>query len=183
MISLIIPHIPSAEADEALERCLNSFKDQYDELILIINDGMGYGVAVNLGLKWAQHDFLVVSNNDIELTEGSLRYMESTMGFIIPTIDPEPRDYKPRAIFGMHRWVYDALVSTEGHFYDPRFTIGYFEDDDLHIRAGKIPMLRDEAVFVRHLNGGGLTMKKMGEQKWFDINEKIFKAKYPNIYS
>ena len=171
--------MPSPEADAALDRCLESFKGQYDELMLVVNDGMGYGPAVNTGLKYSTGDFIVVSNNDIELLEGSLRYMESAMGFIIPTIEPEPRDYKPRSIFGMARWVYEKLAP-HGNFYDDRFKMGYFEDDDLIVRAtiAQIPMLQQVGVTVKHLNGGGLTMKKVGEQYWFDINQKVFNDKW-----
>lgn len=176
-ISLIIPHLPFEESDAALERCLESFKGQYDELILVINDGMGYGAAVNQGLKWASGDFLIVSNNDVKLLEGNLRYMESMMGFIIPTLTPEPRDYLPRSIFGMPRWVYE-LVTCNGYFYDPRFEVGYFEDDDLHKRITNIPCVRQEGILVEHLDGGGLTMKKMGEQKYFDENQLKFIKKW-----
>lgn len=177
-ISLIIPHMPFPEADAALERCLESFKGQYDELILVINDGMGYGAAVNQGLKWATGDYMVVSNNDIELERGTLKDLLWHSGFSTPRIKPEPRDELPRAIFCMPRWVYNTIISCCGYFYDETFEGGYFEDDDLHKRTTNIPYTNFRGVIVRHLNGGGLTMKTIGEQKHFDINQEVFNWKW-----
>jgi hypothetical protein len=177
-ISLIVPHYPFPDTDEALNKLLTSCKGQYDELILVVNDRMGYGPAVNMGLKWASGDFLIVSNNDIEVISGSLRHLPFTPGFSIPTIKPEPKDYKPRAIFCLPRWIYTHMMDNYGYFYDPVYELGYFEDDDLHMRMGDIPSFQDDYVTVIHHGGGGLTMKMMGEQEWFNRNQKIFKSKW-----
>ena len=176
-ISLIIPHMFSEEADAALERCLESFKGQYDELILIINDGMGYGQAVNMGLKWGTGDYFIISNNDIELKFGSLRTMPWAKGISVPIIEPEPRDYLPRAIFCIPRWAYKQISSC-GYFYDPQFKVGFWEDDDLIRRLGDIKVIKEDSVLVNHLNGGGLTMKKMGEQKYFEENKQHYINKW-----
>ena len=77
----------------------------------------------------------------------------------------------------MPRCIYTRLASC-GYFYDERFEIGYFEDDDLIKRLGDIPVYMRPPIAVNHLDGGGLTIKKMGEQKWFDINKKIFEEKW-----
>ncbi len=180
MISLVIPHMPSMVTDAALDRCLESFKGQYDELILISNDGMGYGPAVNLGLKYSSGDHIVVSNNDVTLRHGELENLTIWDGFNIPHITPEPKDYKPRSIFGMSRAIYEKILKRDGFFYDPRFETGYFEDDDLHMRTEDIKCIAVDKMLisVEHLRGGGMTMKQMGEQRWFDINQKIFNEKW-----
>lgn len=186
-ISLIVPHKPFPEADAALERCLKSFKGQYDELILVINENWGYGKAVNYGLKQATGEYLIISNNDIELIQGSIKHLPFGDLITVPIITPEPRDYKPRSIFCMHKSIYEDLMKKYGYFYDERFGAGYFEDDDLDIRLkilGRDAYLKDIGTIVSHLNGGGLTMKKVGEYEWFDRNEKIFKDKWSSdIYS
>ena len=170
--------MPFPEADEALDRCLESYKGHYDELILVVNDGMGYGAAVNQGLKAASGDYLIVSNNDMVLIHGTLKDLICEDGFSVPMIDPIPRDMLPRSIFCMPRWVYETIESCCGYFYDPAFKTGYFEDDDLHKRTTNILFDIHSNVVVRHKNGGGLTMKTMGEQKWFDINQKVFNDKW-----
>src|SRR6476659_88953 len=185
MLSLIIPHRPFPESDAALERCLESFKGHYDELILIVNENMGYGPAVNLGLKWATGDQIIVSNNDIILLKGELRNLPWTPSVTVPIVTPPAKDHNPRCIFGMPRWVYEELMTRDGYFYDPRFEIGYFEDDDLirRLYEYEIPTILTTDILVENINGGGLTMKTVGEQKYYDINEKVFKDKWPDTYS
>jgi len=177
-ISLIIPHMPSVYTDSILDKCIESFKGHYDELILISNEGMGYGPAVNLGLKYATGDYMVVSNNDITLIKGSIRMLAMPYVFGVPKIEPPAKDDMPRPIFGMPRSVYEKILERDGFFYDPRFETGYFEDDDLHKRTTDIKVHKVPSIVVNHLNGGGTTMKQMGEQRWFDINEKVFNEKW-----
>lgn len=177
-ITLVIPHYPSEQTDIALDVCLKSFEGQYDELILVVNDGIGYGPAVNWGLKYSTGDYIIVSNNDVILTHGDVKALTYGDGFVIPIIQPMPRDYKPRSIFCMSRKIYETILNRDGFFYDPRFKIGYFEDDDLHNRTIDIQYFQSQMVHVSHLNGGGLTMKQMGEQEWFDKNQEVFKNKW-----
>lgn len=180
MLSLVIPHMPSMVTDNVLEITLASYKGHYDELILVVNDGMGYGPAVNLGLKQATGDAIIVSNNDVYLKEGTLRTLPFYSAITVPKIEPEPRDYLPRAIFCMPRWIYQKVLDEDGYFYDPRFETGYFEDDDLNrrLQQKEITSIGITEPLVHHLNGGGLTMKQMGEQRWFDINQKTFNDKW-----
>jgi hypothetical protein len=101
-------------------------------------------------------------------------------GVMTPHIEPPARDTGPRCIFSMPRWVYTHLLEQDGFFYDPRFETGYFEDDDLIRRLEReiVPMVTTDKVTVEHLRGGGMTMKQMGEQRWFDINQKVFNEKW-----
>ena len=177
-LSLVIPHVPSIITDKALDRCVESFKGQYDELIIISNDGMGYGPAVNLGLSYSSGDYIVVSNNDVSLLEGNIRNIVWSQGFSIPTIEPKPRDYLPRCFFCIPRYIYKMILDRDGYFYDPRFETGYFEDDDLICRTKDIAVRHSMGAKINHLDGGGLTMKCVGEQFWFDKNQKVFNEKW-----
>jgi len=182
-VSLVIPHYPSEQTDAALDKCLASFEGQYDELMLVVNDGIGYGQAVNLGLKYCTGDYIIVSNNDIILKKGELRYLAWPSSITVPLIDPPAKDHMPRAIFGMPKNIYEKIIQRDGFFYDPIFEIGYWEDDDLIRRLEDIPVILDTGILVEHTNGGGMTMKQMGEQKWHDINKKVFENKWPDTYS
>jgi hypothetical protein len=172
--------MPSEATDNALEISLASYKGHYDELILVVNDGIGYGPAVNIGLKQSTGDAIIVSNNDVYLKEGTLRDLPFYPAITVPMIEPEPRDYQPRAIFCMPRWIYTKVVEEDGYFYDPKFEVGYFEDDDLirRLEQKKITTIRSTEPTVHHFNGGGLTMKQMGEQHWFDVNQQNFNDKW-----
>lgn len=174
-VSVIIPHMPGLDGvDSQLNKTLDSLHG-YDELILVVNDGHGFGPSVNVGLRYARGNFLVVMNNDIEFIEGDVRDLSDNRGVCVPVIYPEPRDNNPRSIYSMPRWVFDKLGG-----YDERFKMGYFEDDDFIVRLqeAEIPILLSDRVVVSHLNGGGLTMKQVGEQEWFETNRREFERKY-----
>lgn len=174
-ISVVIPHMPSVPgASEALGICVNSLQG-CDELIIMVNDGIGYAKAVNQGLAVATGDYLIVANNDTAMIEGTLRDMTFIDTVTVPRITPHPRDEMPRCFFCMPRWVYEA---TKG--YDERFEGGYFEDDDFIRRLDllEIPVATVNRVAVHHHDGGGLTMKHIGEQENFDRNKVVYERKW-----
>lgn len=174
-ISVIIPHYTGLDGvDEQLNKTVNSLHG-HDELIVVVNEGYGFGPSVNVGLKYAKGHYLVVMNNDVEFLKGDLRDLVDNRGISVPIIHPTPKDNMPRSIYSMPRWVFQKLGG-----YDERFKMGYFEDDDFIVRLNEaeIPIMLCDRVEVEHLNGGGLTMKQVGEQKWFDINKAKFERKY-----
>lgn len=174
-ISVIIPHMPSVPgAPEALGACVNNLMG-CDELIIMVNDGIGYAKAVNQGLAVATGDFLIVANNDTVMIEGTLRDLAYQAIVTVPRISPPPRDENPRCFFCMPRWVYEA---TKG--YDERFEGGYFEDDDFIKRLNEldIPICTINKVAIHHKDGGGMTMKHIGEQENFDRNKAVYERKW-----
>ena len=145
------------------------------EILVIVNDFTGYGKAVNQGLSLATQPWLLVCNNDIEWIEGELSDMCHSKAVMVPSIVPMPRDLLPRAVFCMPRETYQKVGG-----FDERFEGGYFEDDDyiMRLREAGIPMGIAPHVKARHLDGGGLTMKTVGEQKHFDANKARFEEKW-----
>lgn len=187
LISVVIPHYPAiGGAEKALEGCLKSFEG-YDptllEVIVIENDGLGFSVAVNNGLALARGHYFIVSNNDVEIICGSILDLTSDKLITIPAIMPEPRDEMPRCFYCVSREIYEKVLDEFGYWYDERFQMGYFEDDDLirRLRQMKIEFKTIEAFLIHHISGGGLTMKQVGEQKYFDINQKKFIEKWINL--
>lgn len=166
--------MPFPEADAALERCVVSLRG-HDELIVVVNDGIGFGPAVNRGLALARGDIIWVINNDTELVKGTLAHA-SEYHITIPSIEGQPDD-APRAFYAMPRCVYEEVGG-----YDERFEIGYFEDDDMIKRwldAG-IGFFRQPSIHVTHLGGGGLTVKRFGEEELMRANRARFVAKWGN---
>lgn len=174
MISLIVPHMPFPESDACLKECLDSMIG-VDEKLVIVNDGIGYGKAVNIGLKLARGDYLIVANNDTKLIDGTLRSLPDSSGVTVPLIEPETKDNNPRCFFCLPRWVYEKVGG-----FDERFEVGYWEDDDLAMRLkqARIPTILKEKVEIHHLDGGGLTMKRLGEQENWDRNKEVFEDKW-----
>lgn len=179
-ISVIIPHhYGLKDVDAALKQCVSSMVG-HDEIIILGNDGMGYGPAVNEGLRLANGDHFVVSNNDCYVKSGSLRSLALHNKIAVPNINPPPRDDMPRPFFCIPKIIYEDIVERYGYFYDERFEVGYWEDDDLiyRIKEMGIEVQKINDVQVEHLNGGGLSMKQMGEQKFYDENKERYTNKW-----
>lgn len=167
MISVVIPHVPaSKELDDLLDKCLKTLKG-YDELVLVINDGIGYGKAFNRGFKYAKGDFICAVSNDTELTEGTLKMM----------CDPDAVTYSENAQWGcffcLPRWVLEKIGG-----FDVRFGKAYFEDDNYLSRLNRagIPVKRIKGVKVNHV--GGATVKTITtEKEWMNTNQPIFRER------
>jgi GT2 family glycosyltransferase len=171
--SLIVPHMPFPESDALLKELLDSVLG-VDERLIIVNDGIGFGAAVNIGFKLARGDYFIVANNDTKLINGTLRSLPDERGVTVPYIE-DSRDDNPRCFYCMPRWVYDEIGG-----YDEQFEIGYWEDDDLimRLKEADIPIFLNDRVEVSHFNGGGLTVKRFGEQELFDKNKERFIKKW-----
>ena len=174
-VSVIIPHWPlNEELDMLLDRCVATLRG-YDELLVIVNDGIGFGPAVNRGLRLAHGDFLLVVNNDTAVLSGDLTDLCDRTAVTVPKIDGQV-DQLPRAFFCMPRWVYEDVGG-----YDERFHMGYFEDDDLIKRLDihGVPIRTVDRVQVSHL--GGTTMRQI--ESYDDIfreNMRRYQQKWPN---
>lgn len=133
MISVIIPHYPIADTDKLLERCVKSL--DFDELIVVVNEGTGFGKAVNTGLRLAKGDYIAIVNNDIEILEGSLKDLcdpKKVMSPIWGRVTGIGIDFLP-SCFVLPRWVYEKVGG-----FDLQFNIGDYEDNDWHERARKV---------------------------------------------
>lgn len=154
-----------------------------DQTIILANDGIGYGAASNLGMRLATGDFIILSNNDCWLQKGSLADLTDENFITVPKIDPPAKDNLPRAIFCVPREIYERIYDAYGDFFDERFEGGYWEDDDLHRRLEEMNIESHlvESVEVGHLNGGGTTMKQIGEQEHYDSNKQRYDEKWSNL--
>lgn len=171
MISVIIPHWSlNEELDLLLDHCVKSLTA--DELIVVVNEGIGFGKAVNQGLRLAHGDYLFVVNNDTVVLAGDLRDMCIPDTVTVPRIDGQVDDM-PRAFFCMPRSVYEQIGG-----YDERFEMGYAEDDDLHVRLaqGGVPIKTVSSVEVSHL--GGTTMHQIDRDKYYYENLERFREKW-----
>jgi GT2 family glycosyltransferase len=179
-ISVVIPHMYGLPGiDHLLKKCVKSLVG-HDEVIVMANDGIGYGAACNLGMRLATGDLIVLSNNDCYLEQGTLRDLVVWNRITVPRIYPPARDDLPRPFFGVPRHIYEEIYEKYGDFFDERFEGGYFEDDDLHRRMeeSEIHSQVVEDVVVHHLNGGGTTMKQIGEQEHYVANLERFNQKW-----
>lgn len=179
-LSVVIPHHYGLKGtEENLRRCIDSLYG-YDELVVVANDGLGFGPSVNRGMRLATGDHIIVANDDTWLVTGTLRDLVLNDSLTVPDINPEPKDFLPRAFYCIPRWAYEALIEKDGFFYDPRFEVGYWEDDDLikRLELLEVKIKKINSVTVNHLHGGGFSMKQMGERKFYDQNKEEFLLKW-----
>ncbi len=167
--------------DHILKKCVNSLKGA-DEIIVVANQGMGFGASVNLGLELVNYDYIIVSNNDISWESGKLEQLCDPKAVTVPKITPEPKDKNPRPFYCMPFGIYKYFYNKYGYWYDERFEVGYWEDDDLieRLKESEITIKYVPECSVYHLNGGGTTMKTVGEQKFYDKNKEQFMLKWNN---
>jgi len=166
-ISVVIPHWDwNDKMGDYLDRCTRSLVA--DEVIIVVNDGIGMGKAINIGLRASHGDYIVVSNNDLELVQGSLEDMCNPDG-----VTWANGAYKG-SFYCMPRWVYEKCGG-----YDEQFEIGYFEDDDLIHRweLADIPMIKVERVVTKHEAGTTLD-KQPNRNDFFEANRRRYMAKW-----
>lgn len=173
MISAIISHYAFLpEHDGYLEKCVASL--DADEIIIIVNDGIGIAKALNRGLSLAKGDFLCVLNNDIILHNPLNDFCDDTA--IVTGKVANQSDEKPRSFYVMPRWVYEKVGG-----YDEQFEVGYWEDNDLIRRweeAGIPIRIRD--IHIDHVGGG--TIDKIPERDAvFAENKKRYIAKWGSL--
>ena len=70
-LSVVVPHWPlDDEVDAALEVCLASLPDC--EKIVVVNQGTGFAVNVNIGLRLASGEYVAVVTNDTRVVVGDV---------------------------------------------------------------------------------------------------------------
>lgn len=171
-ISVVIPHYPFSDGiNEKLKKCIAGLSGA-DEILVIVNNKIGFAKAVNQGLKVASGDYIMVVNNDLEIT-GDIRSLCVPGTVTSPVVNGREQKFWG-CFFVIPRDVYEKVGGL-----DEEFEIGYFEDDAYIVtlqRAG-IPMggIRDVQVKTE----GGSTMETLPEKnEIYRKNQELFNKKY-----
>lgn len=171
-VSVIIPHWNrTPELGELLKRCVKSLPEVY-EVIVVVNDGLGMGWAINRGFELASGDYLMTLSNDVEWKSGTIEEMCNPQSICIP--DNLPGQWKlPRCFYCIPRWIYEKVGG-----YDEQFRVGYYEDDDLihRWRLAGVPIIMT-AVQGEHIPGQTLD-KLSNRQILMDENREKFFSKW-----
>ena len=170
MISVIIPHWPKNDyVNGLLENCRKTLTG-YDELILVVNEGIGFGAAINWGFKMAKGDYLVLVSNDVEI--GDVSKLCDPDAVTCPIVNGLKQEFWG-CCFCLPRWVYEKVGG-----FDEQFKMAFFEDDDyiMRFRQAGIPM-RYKEVEAKTL--GGQTLKDMPEKNdFYNENREKFMKKW-----
>jgi hypothetical protein len=179
MLSVVIPHWPiDEEVDLALRVCLASLPLDCEKIV-VVNQGTGFAVNVNVGLRVATGDFVAVVTNDSRVVKGDV-YDLCVPGTVTSPLVLEKPGIEPGGFHGAF-WVAPRDVVDRVGFLDERFEGAFFEDDDYleRLRQAGIPTRQIASVHVASRRIG-LTMSKLPDrgETWFDANARRFEEKW-----
>lgn len=178
-LSVVVPHWPlDDEVNEALRRCLASLPDDCEKLV-IVNQGTGFALNVNRGLRLASGEFVAVVGNDSRVVEGDVYDLCVPGAVASPLVEGKP-GIEPGGFHGAF-WVAPREVIERIGPMDERFEGAFFEDDDYleRLRAAGIATVQVPSVRVESTRVG-LTMSKVPEraEAWYTANELRFTEKW-----
>lgn len=153
-ISVVTPHVPiNDRMEKMLQDCMRSIEGQYDELVLVVNNGEGYAKSFNRGFKYSTGEYILAISNDTFLEKGLLKDL----------CDPSAVTYTENQQWGcffcLPRWIYEKVGG-----FDESFGLAYWEDHDYLIRLDQagVPVKRIPGVVIHH--EGGATVKALGKE-------------------
>lgn len=156
------------EKYQVLEDTVKTFTGA-DEVIVVWNDGMGYAKPINIGLRIAKGDFLMVMNDDMTWDNGSLKRLCQEDAVTSPKVNGKVQEFWGCS-FCLPRWVYEKI----GGMYEG-YRISYFDDDDMKetLKKHGIPMRCVEDVNVT--TQGGRTLERFPDRNdFFEENRQLF---------
>lgn len=176
MISCVIPHWPlSKDHDIMLERCIKSLKGS-DETLVIVNNGIGFGKAMNMGVTLSSGDFVCLINNDTVMGDWNLEELTDPEMVTFPIINGIIQSFSG-AFICIPRWVIDE----RGTIYDERYETGFWEDVDFWwwMKKEQIPF-KQKNLNVAHPHPG-FTMQHCDPQKIDNLNRQKFLDKWDTL--
>lgn len=170
--------IPTLRVGDHLSKCLASIEGQYDELIVIDEKIDNLAKKINKGLEESKGDFIIVLNDDVILSQGTLNKMCYLDGVTSPLIRgglPMGKVFHAHA-WGIPRHIYEDIGGMwEG--YD-----GFYYDDSdyqlmIETKGHKIIVVED--VDFYHPPEGGTTLHTFPD--WADKyarNQEMFRQRW-----
>lgn len=190
-VSVIIPCLWSRpEFIDMTFKCVKTMGDIGQ--VLIVANNAGYAENVNVGLKEASGDVLIICNNDIEFIQPDwLKHLLKPLleGYDISSIRTTDSDGwetedkitegdKFGSLWAMKRKVYETIGGL-----DESFGKGYFEDLDYHKRAedSGFKIAKNHAGLVEHIGKATFGVVDPSDQHYVEAREK-FKAKWGKVW-
>lgn len=167
-ISLIIPTL---HVEDKLEKCIESFKGQYDELIVVDDKDKSLAFKQNKGMRLATGDFLIVSNDDVLADQGQLKDLCIKGQVVSPRVNGGV--FK---VFHAHLFCMPREIFAECGGFDESYSGVYYIDAALWFRLiqlGYPPVINDNVNIIHDHPSSTiktLTDKERNEQdgrEWF----------------
>lgn len=178
-LTVVVPHWPlDEEVDEALRACLGSLPSECEKIV-VVNQGTGFAVNVNIGLRLATGDYVAVVTNDSRVVEGDV-YDLCVPGTVASPLVLEKPGLEHEGFHGAF-WVAPRDVLNRVGLLDERFEGAFFEDDDYLARLRQAGVPTRAVASVRVLSRRiGLTMSKLPDKGkgWLATNQRRFEEKW-----
>lgn len=170
-ISVIIPYRETDPGKrEVLARMVNSIAGQYSELVIVKEEWDNLAAKINLGLRRAKGDWLIVANDDLELIKGNLATLCVDKMVTCPLINGGVFKQFHGHCWCFHRHVYANI----GPMFEGYHKF-YYDDSDywMQIESKSYPIRTIEAVDFLHKEPGR-TLKFLGGDAVMEQNRDIF---------
>lgn len=154
-----------------LYRCMESFWNKADEVLVISSKKSSLGEKINQGCSMAKGEYVIITNDDIELlTDLDDLFVEGTV--------TSPRLNGTTHGFHAHIFCVPKAVFKLVNGYSEEYENAYFDDDDFLKRCGQhdIPIKQIETVDVKHPTGGFTLNTIKGD--FYSTNEQKFKERW-----
>lgn len=172
-ISVVIPHYeidPSYRA--VLDRCIESIKGQYDELIVIEDKIDNLSRKINKGILLSTGDYIMVCNNDIILEKGALKDMCLENYVITPYVND-----RVEKLFHAHMWVYSRKVLAQVGLMSEEYEGFYYDDSDywMQIESRGVKIKQLDSVNIIHSHPARTLSKLKADS---EANKQLFIKKW-----
>ena len=177
MISIIIPfYSVDQEKYTILQRCLKSLPSV--EKIVVWNRKEGMAKAINEGAKCATGDYFLIMNDDVLLKSGDIRDLCVENTVVSPTFNGKEYPYLWGSCFCVPRSVWEEIGGM-----DERYSVSYFDDDDLifTLQRHGISMISQPSVVFDHPNPGRTLEALPDRNEFFNENQEKFKQKWGRL--
>lgn len=174
-ISVIIPYRETDPDKRAvLATMVNSIAGQYDDLVIVKEEWDNLASKINLGLRRAKSDWLIVANDDLELVKGALADLCVDKTVTCPLINGGV--FKT---FHGHCWCFHRqMYANIGPMFEG-YSKFYYDDSDywMTIESKGYPIRTVEAVDFLHKEPGR-TLKFLGGDAVMAQNRDIFISRW-----
>lgn len=166
MISIVIPSLLGYK--ELNEQCIESYVETSapgDKIeFLLIEKNRSFALNVNEGLKKAQGDHILISNNDVKALPNWSRWIQSVPDNRIATL-------APTAQCGWGYSFHQNLLDKIGMMDET--LVNSYEDYDFYIRAALEGIGRIMAHRIYAIHEGGVTLNKIWGQFEMRSSERM----------
>lgn len=179
LVSAVIPYYENSIAKKPiLDRCIKSLPAPIGEVIVVKNDRYGYAPSINKGLANAKGKFLLVMNDDVFHESGDIN--DLCVEGVVTSPSNHGRTYPHiwGSVFCLPKEVYEKIGGM-----DERYTVSYFDDDDLILTLQKegVAMKAVPSVAFGHPDPGTTLEAMPDRNEFFEANKQKFQEKWGRL--